>query len=120
MYVDIDVHHGDGVEEAFFLTNRVMTVSFHQYGDDFFPGSGSVDSFGDGEGRYHAVNVPLRPGITDEQFQEIFKKVIQRCQETFRAEVFILQGGADSLIKDKLGKFNLTLHGHAIGINVLK
>ena len=48
IYTDIDVHHGDGVEEAFFMTNRVMTVSFHQYGDDFFPGSGSIDSIGDG------------------------------------------------------------------------
>ena len=43
LYVDIDVHHGDGVEEAFLTTNRVMTVSFHEFGDSFFPGTGSLD-----------------------------------------------------------------------------
>lgn len=48
LYIDIDVHHGDGVEEAFFLTPRVMTVSFHEFGDDFFPGSGNIDSIGEG------------------------------------------------------------------------
>ena len=46
LYIDVDVHHGDGVEEAFFLTDRVMTVSFHQYGEDFFPGTGSIESIG--------------------------------------------------------------------------
>lgn len=66
IYIDVDVHHGDGVEEAFYLTNRVMTVSYHQYGDDFFPGSGNLDSIGDGEGKYHSINIPLKPGINDE------------------------------------------------------
>ena len=46
LYLDIDVHHGDGVEEAFFLTNRVMSVSFHQYGEDFFPGTGNINEIG--------------------------------------------------------------------------
>ena len=46
LYVDVDVHHGDGVEEAFYLTDRVMTVSFHQYGEGFFPGTGNIDSIG--------------------------------------------------------------------------
>lgn len=50
IYVDVDVHHGDGVEEAFFLSNRVMTVSFHEYGDGFFPGTGNIDSIGDEQG----------------------------------------------------------------------
>ena len=51
LYVDIDVHHGDGVEEAFFTTNRVMTVSFHKYGD-FFPGTGHITDVGAGEGKH--------------------------------------------------------------------
>ena len=49
LYIDIDVHHGDGVEEAFYCSNRVMTVSFHRYGD-FFPGTGDVKDTGHGEG----------------------------------------------------------------------
>ena len=60
LYIDIDVHHGDGVEEAFYCTNRVMTVSFHQYGDDFFPGSGNIDSLGEGNGKNYAINIPLK------------------------------------------------------------
>jgi histone deacetylase 1/2 len=65
LYIDIDVHHGDGVEEAFYCTNRVMTVSFHRYGD-FFPGTGDVKDIGHGEGQYYALNVPLNSGIDDD------------------------------------------------------
>lgn len=108
IYIDIDVHHGDGVEEAFFLTNRVMTVSFHEYGDDFFPGqkvlhlylhlltyfeiigSGSLNSIGDGPGKYHAINVPLKPGVNDETFEHIFKDVMSRVMEAFRPSVILL------------------------------
>ena len=50
MYIDIDIHHGDGVEEAFYCTDRVMTVSFHKYGN-YFPGTGSIDDIGINEGR---------------------------------------------------------------------
>ena len=76
LYIDIDVHHGDGVEEAFYSTNRVMTVSFHQFGDDFFPGSGKIDSIGEGLGRFHALNVPLKPGITDDMYLPMFKRIV--------------------------------------------
>ncbi len=112
IYIDIDVHHGDGVEEAFFLTNRVMTVSFHQYGEDFFPGSGAVDSIGDGQGKYHAVNVPVKPGITDDLYEQLFVDVMKRVMEKFLPNVIVLQCGSDSLVYDKLGNFNLTTRGH--------
>ena len=69
LYLDVDVHHGDGVEEAFYLTDRVMTVSFHQYGEEFFPGTGSIDSVGEGKGKYYSVNVPLKVGIDDDTYQ---------------------------------------------------
>lgn len=59
MYIDIDVHHGDGVEEAFYLSNRVCTISFHEFGNGFFPGTGGLDSIGEGEGKYFKINVPL-------------------------------------------------------------
>lgn len=72
--MDIDVHHGDGVEEAFYITDRVMTVSFHKYGD-FFPGTGELKDIGAARGKYYAVNVPLRDGMTDEAYQSIFVPV---------------------------------------------
>jgi histone deacetylase 1/2 len=74
LYIDIDVHHGDGVEEAFYLTNRVMTLSFHRFGD-FFPGTGSITDVGEDEGKYYAMNVPLKKGIDDESYIKVFKKV---------------------------------------------
>ena len=51
MYIDIDIHHGDGVEEAFYLTDRVLTVSFHKYGDYFFPQTGTIDDIGIDRGK---------------------------------------------------------------------
>lgn len=74
LYIDIDVHHGDGVEEAFYCTNRVMTVSFHRYGD-FFPGTGDVKDVGHSEGQHYALNVPLNQGIDDDSYFHLFKTV---------------------------------------------
>uniref|UniRef100_A0A673B0A5 Histone deacetylase n=1 Tax=Sphaeramia orbicularis TaxID=375764 RepID=A0A673B0A5_9TELE len=74
LYIDIDIHHGDGVEEAFYTTDRVMTVSFHKYGE-YFPGTGDLRDIGAGKGKYYAVNFPLRDGIDDESYEQIFKPV---------------------------------------------
>ena len=68
------MHHGDGVEEAFYLSNRVFTLSFHRFGD-FFPGTGSIVDFGEDEGKHYTMNVPLKKGIDDESYLRIFKKV---------------------------------------------
>ena len=87
LYIDIDVHHGDGVEEAFFTTNRVMTVSFHRYGD-FFPGTGDLRDIGEGEGKGYAVNVPLQPGLDDDSFVEIYKNVSKLVINQFNLNEF--------------------------------
>lgn len=113
LYIDIDVHHGDGVEEAFYLTNRVMTVSFHQYGKDFFPGTGHHESVGKGEGLYYSVNVPLYPGMDDASYTSLYKDVIKQVIDKYQPSAIVLQCGADSLNEDKLGQFNLTTRGHA-------
>lgn len=74
LYIDIDIHHGDGVEEAFYTTDRVLTCSFHKFGE-YFPGTGDVRDIGMKRGKGYAVNVPLRDGITAEGFQGIFRPV---------------------------------------------
>ena len=74
MYIDIDIHHGDGVEEAFYLTNRVMTVSFHKYGN-YFPGTGYLTDIGLEKGKNYAVNVPLKSGMTDDSYEYVFQPV---------------------------------------------
>lgn len=112
MYIDIDVHHGDGVEEAFYLSHRVMTLSFHKFGD-FFPGTGDVVDVGAGGGKYYAVNVPLNDGVDDEQFVRLYKSITTKCVEVFRPEAIVLQCGADSITGDRLGTFNLSTKGHA-------
>jgi len=112
LYIDIDVHHGDGVEEAFYTTNRVMTCSFHKYGD-FFPHTGDWKDSGAGAGDGYAINFPLHDGITDETYVSIFRPVISKIFERFAPEAVVLQCGADSLSGDRLGCFNLSLKGHA-------
>lgn len=117
LYIDIDVHHGDGVEEAFLSTDRVMTVSFHKYDPtNFFPGTGALTDNGPqsehNPGAHHALNVPLQDGITDEQYGELFRAVIGDVMQKFRPSVIALQCGADSLAGDRLGKFNLQVQGH--------
>ena len=75
LYIDIDVHHGDGVEEAFYTTSRVLTISLHKYGKEFFPQTGALTDTGIGLGKYYSINVPLNSGIDDESYEYIFKPV---------------------------------------------
>ncbi|KAK4477791.1 hypothetical protein RD792_017053 [Penstemon davidsonii] len=112
LYVDIDIHHGDGVEEAFYITDRVMTVSFHKFGD-YFPGTGDIRDIGYGKGKYYALNVPLDDGIDDESYQSLFKPIMSKVMEVYRPGAVVLQCGADSLSGDRLGCFNLSVKGHA-------
>ncbi|KAH0794411.1 histone deacetylase Rpd3 [Histomonas meleagridis] len=120
MYIDIDIHHGDGVEEAFYNSDRVLTVSFHKYGNDYFPGTGHVYDIGTSLGKYYAVNVPLRDGITDDSYLSIFKPVIKHLMDWFRPSAVMLQCGADSLVGDRLGNFNLSTYGHGACVAYVK
>ena len=130
LYVDIDIHHGDGVEEAFYTTDRVMTVSFHKFGE-YFPGTGDLQvgefclstekieerqfqDIGAGRGKYYSVNFPLRDGIDDDCYETIFRPMISKVMETYQPNAIVLQCGADSLSGDRLGCFNLTLKGNLI------
>ncbi|WOL03970.1 histone deacetylase 6 [Canna indica] len=119
LYVDIDIHHGDGVEEAFFTTDRVMTLSFHKYGD-FFPGTGHIKDVGFGQGKYYALNVPLNDGMDDESFRGLFRPIIQKVMEVYQPDAVVLQCGADSLAGDRLGCFNLSVKGHADCLRYLR
>lgn len=119
LYIDIDIHHGDGVEEAFWHTDRVMTVSFHKFGD-FFPGSGDLSDVGYKKGKYYSVNFPLNNGICDRTYESIFKPVIEKVMEVYQPTAIVLQCGADSLTDDRLGVFNLTLKGHGECVKFVK
>ena len=120
LYIDIDIHHGDGVELAFYHSNRVMTVSFHKYTGDFFPGTGKLDDNGAGLGKYFCINVPLQDGIDDDMYLTVFKTVIGDTVTHFQPTSIVLQCGADSLGLDRLGAFNLSIAAHGECVNYVR
>ena len=120
LYIDIDIHHGDGVQEAFYLSNRVLTVSFHRYSADFFPGTGNLSEIGSDLGKYFSLNVPLQDGIDDESYISLFKAVMEPTITTFRPSSIVLQCGADSLGCDRLGTFNLSIAAHGECVRFIK
>ncbi|WPH00868.1 histone deacetylase rpd3 [Acrodontium crateriforme] len=119
LYIDIDVHHGDGVEEAFYATDRVMCVSLHKYGE-YFPGTGELRDIGVGAGKHYSVNFPLRDGVDDASYKDIFEPVIGWVMEFYQPSAIVLQCGGDSLSGDRLGAFNLSMRGHANCVNFVK
>ncbi|VDP32301.1 unnamed protein product [Soboliphyme baturini] len=119
LYVDVDCHHGDGVEEAFYTTDRVMTLSFHKYGE-YFPGTGDLKDIGAGHGKFYAVNFPLRDGIDDDSYQSIFQPIVTKVMESFQPSAIVMQCGADSLTGDRLGCLNLTVKGHGRCVDFIK
>ncbi|KAI0987555.1 hypothetical protein GJ496_010150 [Pomphorhynchus laevis] len=113
LYIDIDVHHGDGVEHAFLYTDRVMTLSFHHYDGHYFPQTGHMYDIGEGEGKFYCINVPIRSGISDMRYRSLFQPIVHDTISCFKPNVIVLQCGADSLAGDKLGRFNLSIKEHA-------
>ncbi len=110
-YVDIDVHHGDGVEAAFWEDDRVLTISIHQDGRTLFPGTGFATDIGAGRGRGYAVNVPLLPGADDAVVVEAFEAVVPPFLEAFRPDAVVAQLGVDSFVDDPLAHLNVTTNG---------
>ena len=113
LYIDIDVHHGDGVEYAFENTRSVTTLSFHLKEVGFFPGSGALANVGD---KSTTINVPLRRGLSSKLFLECFKTVCDATIAKIGTDAIVMQCGSDSLSLDPLGGWNLD--SYAIGLAV--
>ena len=111
-YVDVDVHHGDGVQDAFYDDDRVLTISLHQDGRTLFPGTGFVDENGRGPGVGYSVNVPLPPYTTDDPYLRAFDQVVPPLLSRFRPDVLVTQLGVDTHFKDPLARLALTTRGH--------
>jgi acetoin utilization protein AcuC len=110
-YLDIDAHHGDGVQAAFEGRRDVLTVSLHESGRYLFPGTGFEDEIGRGEGLGTCVNVPLDPGTGDASYLEVFDLVVPAALDAFRPDVVVLQAGADAHRRDPLAHLELSLSG---------
>jgi histone deacetylase 3 len=119
LYIDIDIHHGDGVQEAFNLTDRVLTLSFHRYGDGFFPGTGGIWESGAGPGTGFSVNVPLLEGLGDAGMEAVFQPVLSEVAARYQPTCVVLQCGADSLAGDRLGTFSLSARGHGLCVELV-
>lgn len=120
LYIDIDLHHGDGVQEAFYTTDRVFTLSFHKYNGEFFPGTGNYDEIGCSNGKHFAMNVPLDDGIDDDSYINLFRSIVDPLITTFKPTVIIQQCGTDSLGHDRLGCFNLNIKAHGECVKFVK
>ncbi|XP_050329478.1 histone deacetylase 8-like [Bactrocera neohumeralis] len=108
IYVDLDAHHGDGVQQAFEVTKRVFTFSMHRYECGYYPGTGGMDDCGFGEGKGYAANFPYQSGIGGKNFCKYFKRVLTKILQLYKPEVCVIQCGADALVGDPLGGTNLT------------
>ncbi|MBM3934305.1 MAG: acetoin utilization protein AcuC [SAR202 cluster bacterium] len=110
-YVDIDCHHGDGVQHAFYDTDRVLTISLHESGQYIFPGTGYPQELGAGKGRGYSVNLPLYPYTSDEVYYWAFMETVPPLLQAFRPDVLVSQLGIDSHYNDPITHLSLTVQG---------
>ena len=119
-YLDIDAHHGDGVQEAFYDTDRVLTISLHESGIYFFPGTGFEQEIGTGKGKGFSVNVPLLAHTDDALYMKAFDEVAFPLIAAFDPDVIFTQLGADTFRTDPLTRLEITTHSYSYILRKLK
>jgi acetoin utilization protein AcuC len=110
-YVDLDVHHGDGVQAAFYSDPRVLTISLHEDPMTLFPGTGLASESGAGAGEGYAVNVPLPAGTGDARWLRAFDAVVPPLLRSFQPQLLVSQHGCDSHRLDPLAHLEVTVDG---------
>jgi acetoin utilization protein AcuC len=111
-YVDVDVHHGDGVQDAFYDDPRVLTISLHQHPRTLFPGTGYPDEIGGEQARGMSVNVALPPYTNDSAWLRAFNAVVPSLLGAFRPQILVSQCGVDTHDEDPLAMLSLSVDGH--------
>ncbi len=119
-YVDIDAHHGDGVQHQFYSDPRVMTVSVHQHPATLWPGTGWTTEIGDGHAEGASVNLGLMPGVTDRLWLRAFHAVVPAMIASFKPQIIVTQAGVDSHVADPLTDLALTVDGQASAMRALR
>ncbi len=112
-YIDIDAHHGDGVQAAFYGDAAVLTISTHERGDRLFPGTGFVEELGEGDGRGYSVNLPLDMLTDSSIYLPAFEAVVPPLVTAFQPDVIVAQLGIDSHRTDPLTDLALDVQGFA-------
>ncbi|MFB3738234.1 MAG: acetoin utilization protein AcuC [Candidatus Velamenicoccus archaeovorus] len=118
-YVDVDVHHGDGVQAIFYDDPRVLTISIHESGEFLFPGSGFVTERGLAGAEGTKVNVPLHPGTTDESWLTALRELVPPIVRAWRPQVLVTQLGCDSHHTDPLAHLRLTTRAYREAASLL-
>ena len=113
LYLDIDVHHGNGVQNAFYERNDVMTISLHENGKTLFPGTGFADEIGTSDGKGYCVNIPLPVGTYDQVYMKTFNSVVLPLIKAYKSDVIVFELGADALAGDPLAHLQLTNNTYA-------
>lgn len=114
VYVDVDAHHGDGVEKMFWNDPRVLTISVHETGAVLFPGTGFPRDLGGPDAEGYAVNLPLPPGVGDGAWLRAFDAVVPALVRSFEPEVMVTQHGADSHFTDPLAHLSISVDAQVI------
>jgi acetoin utilization protein AcuC len=111
-FIDIDAHHCNGVQDAFYGDNRVLVVSFHESGREMYPWSGFENEIGEGKGKGYTVNIPLPQNTDDELFIGAFEEIAPPLLRAFAPDLVIAELGADTHISDPLTHLNMTNYGY--------
>ena len=107
-YIDLDAHHGNGVQGSFYEDPRVLFISLHETGRTLYPWGGSETEIGEGKGVGFTVNVPLEPGTDDEVYAYVFDAVVFPLVQAFSPDLIVSEIGADTLVSDPLTHLRLT------------
>lgn len=120
VYLDLDAHHGDGVQEAYYDTDRVLTISLHESGLYFFPGTGYERELGKGKGTGYSVNIPLVAHTDDALYMKAFDEVIYPLIAAYDPDIIFTQLGADTFRTDPLTRLEITTHSYTHILRKLK
>ena len=112
LYLDIDAHHGDGVQEAFYDSDQVLTISLHESGIYFYPGTGFEDEIGEGQGKGYSVNIPLLAHTDDDIYMKAFDEVAYPLIAAYNPDIIIAQIGADTFRTDPLTNLEITTRSY--------
>jgi acetoin utilization protein AcuC len=119
-YIDIDAHHGDGVQEAFYDADQVLSISLHETGVSLFPGTGFMDELGKGAGYGYSINFPFPPYTDDEPYLEAFRALVPPLVRRFGPDVVVSQLGCDTHWRDPLTHMKLTTHAFEAVVREIK
>jgi len=119
-YIDIDAHHGDGVQNAFYDIDKVLTISIHESGSFLFPGTGEITEIGTGDGKGYAVNLPLYPHTEDGTYLWAFREIVPPLVSSFKPDVVVSQLGCDTHYLDPLTHLMLTTEGYTEVVREIK